>query len=289
MKKTDFLTSWQQRSEAHLAAFLPDDGSRLTAAMRYALLDGGKRLRAALIYATAADFAVPPQAVDAAVCAVEAIHAYSLIHDDLPAMDDDDLRRGKPSCHKAFGEATAILAGDALNTLAFQWLAESALPADVRLAQIRVLAQAAGYQGMVAGQSLDMAHTGFVADLATLQTIHRGKTGALLTASLHLPALASADYAGHRATLDTLGEHLGQLYQISDDILDATADSATLGKTAGKDAAQEKSTYVALLGLQGSRSEAERHYRAALACCALLPGQGQYLALLLERIYRRSH
>ncbi|MDO4777014.1 MAG: polyprenyl synthetase family protein [Cardiobacteriaceae bacterium] len=289
MTPTDLLPRWQQRSEAQLAAALPDDGSRLTAAMRYALLDGGKRLRAALIHATAADFAVPPEAVDAAVCAVEAIHAYSLIHDDLPAMDDDDLRRGKPSCHKAFDEATAILAGDALNTLAFEWLAASALPADVRLAQIRVLAQAAGYQGMVAGQSLDMAHTGTAADLATLQTIHRGKTGALLAASLHLPALASADYAAHRATLDTLGEHLGLLYQISDDILDATADSQTLGKTAGKDAAQDKTTYISLLGLDASRAEAERHYRAALACCAQLPGQGQHLAALLARIYRRSH
>lgn len=272
--------------EAALAHRLPDDGSRLTQAMRYALLDGGKRLRARLVYAVAHDFSLPIALLDSAACAVEAIHAYSLIHDDLPAMDDDDLRRGKPSCHKAYDEATAILAGDALNTLAFAWLADSPLDAAVRLAQVQTLAQAAGHHGMAGGQSLDMQHTGNAADLAVLQSIHRGKTGALLAAALHLGALAAVDYAAHRATLAHIGEHLGLLYQIRDDIQDATQDSAVLGKTAGKDAAQHKSTYVTLLGLADSRAQAAEHYHAARRHCALLPQQGVHLAALLDVIYQ---
>lgn len=283
------LQQWQQRIESELAQRLPADGSRLSAAMRYGLLGGGKRLRAALVYATAADFGIAREQIDSAACAVEAIHAYSLIHDDLPAMDDDDLRRGKPSCHKAYDEATAILAGDALNTLACAWLADSPLGADIRLKQVAKLTHAAGYQGMVGGQSLDMAHTGKAADIATLQSIHCGKTGALLNACLHLAALAADDYMHYRAPLDELGEHLGLLYQICDDILDATADSATLGKTAGKDAAVHKVTYVSLLGVAESRAMAEMHYRKAHACCRELPQQGAQLGALLEIIYQRRH
>lgn len=275
--------------ETQLDTRLPDDGSLLVRAMRYALLGGGKRLRAALVYAAAQDFGVTRAQADGAACAVEAIHAYSLIHDDLPAMDDDDLRRGKPSCHKAYGEAAAILAGDALNTLAFAWLADGVLPAAVQLAQIRILARAAGQHGMAGGQSLDMQHTGKPADLATLQTIHRGKTGALLTACLHLGALPAPDYAAHAPTLDNIGAHLGLLYQIGDDILDATADSATLGKTAGKDAAQEKTTYISLLGLENSRAQAAHHAGQAQRHCAQLPDGGQHLAALIARIAARRH
>lgn len=283
------LQTLARHIEQQLQQRLPDDGSRLTAAMRYALLDGGKRLRAALTYATAQDLRIERAHIDSAACAIEAIHAYSLIHDDLPAMDDDDLRRGKPSCHKAYDEATAILAGDALNTLAFQWLTASPLPAAIQLAQIRRLAQAAGHHGMAGGQSLDMQHTGAPADLATLQTIHQGKTGALLTASLHLGALPAENYPAHAATLEHLGQHLGLLYQISDDILDASADSATLGKTAGKDAAQAKTTYISLLGLEESRRQARHHYQQARQHCAQLPDGGQHLAQLLERIAQRTH
>lgn len=278
-----------QTLENELHTRLPDDGSRLTQAMRYALLGGGKRLRAALITAAAQDFAVPTAHITAAACAVEAIHAYSLIHDDLPAMDDDDLRRGKPSCHKAYDEATAILAGDALNTLAFQWLADSPLPAAIRIAQIQTLARAAGHHGMAQGQSLDMQHTGAPADLTTLQTIHRGKTGALLAAALHLGAQPSDRYTQYTQTLERIGEHLGLLYQICDDILDASADSATLGKTAGKDAAQGKTTYISLLGIEESRAQAEHHYRQALHHCAQLPEGGENLACLIRQIAKRSH
>ena len=271
--------------EAALDQRLPDDGSRLVSAMRYALLGGGKRLRAVLIHAVARDFALPAENISAAACAVEAIHAYSLIHDDLPAMDDDDLRRGKPSCHKAYDEATAILAGDALNTLAFAWLADSPCHADIRLAQLQTLAEAAGYRGMVGGQSLDMAYTGKAADLATLQGIHHGKTGALLAACLHLGAQAAPDYEAHRATLEIIGSHLGLLYQIRDDILDATADSAALGKTAGKDHAQNKSTYVTLLGLDESRAQAAQHYQQACAHSQHLPQQGKQLKAVIDIIY----
>lgn len=276
-----------QYIENQLQKRLPADGSRLVEAMRYALLGGGKRLRAALIHACALDFGVPAADAEPAACAIEAIHAYSLIHDDLPAMDNDDLRRGKPSCHKAYGEAAAILAGDALNTLAFQWLAESPLPPAVRIAQIRILAQAAGHQGMAGGQSLDMQHTGQTVTLTALQTIHRGKTGALLTACLHLGALPAADYPAHADTLEHIGEHLGLMYQICDDILDNSNNTA-LGKTAGKDAAQGKTTYLTLLGAQESRRHAENHYRTARQRCAALPGQGQHLAALLDTIYRRT-
>ena len=286
---TEPLARYQARIETALSCVLPPAGERLADAMRYATLGGGKRLRAALLYATADDFGVPPDSVDAAACAVEAIHAYSLIHDDLPAMDDDDLRRGRPSTHRAFDEATAILAGDALNTLAFALLAASPLAPAVKLAQIQTLADAAGWAGMIGGQMHDMAATGQTLALPQLQTIHRGKTGALIRAALHLGALPAADCAAHAATLDELGEHLGIAYQIADDILDATADSAILGKTAGKDAAQGKNTYPALLGLDGSRAALAEHSTRAQAAAARLPNGAPHLCALLARIIHRSH
>ena len=257
--------------------------------MRYATLGGGKRLRAALLYATADAFAVPLDTVDAAACAVEAIHAYSLIHDDLPAMDDDDLRRGRASTHRAFDEATAILAGDALNTLAFALLADSPLAPAIKLAQIQTLADAAGWAGMIGGQMRDMAATGRALTLPELQTVHRGKTGALIRAALHLGAQPAADYPAHAATLDTLGEHLGIAYQIADDILDATADSAALGKTAGKDAVQGKNTYPALLGLDESRAALATHSAQADAAAARLPHGAPQLRALLALISARRH
>ena len=286
---TDTLARYQTRSETALTHALPPAGERLADAMRYATLGGGKRLRAALLYATADDFGVPLDSVDAAACAIEAIHAYSLIHDDLPAMDDDDLRRGRPSTHRAFDEATAILAGDALNTLAFALLANSPLPPATRLVQIQTLADAAGWAGMIGGQMSDMAATGKTLTLPQLQVIHRGKTGALIRAALHLGALPATDYAAHAATLDELGEHLGIAYQIADDILDATANSATLGKTAGKDAAQGKNTYPALLGLDESRAIFAEHSARAQAAAARLPNGAPHLCALLARITHRSH
>ena len=286
---TDYLTTCQTRIETVLAQVLPPAGERLADAMRYATLGGGKRLRAALLYATADAFAVPLDTVDAAACAVEAIHAYSLIHDDLPAMDDDDLRRGRASTHRAYDEATAILAGDALNTLAFALLASSPLPPAIKLAQIQTLAAAAGWAGMIGGQMRDMAATGRALTLPELQAVHRGKTGALIRAALHLGAQPAADYAAHAATLDALGEHLGIAYQIADDILDATADSAALGKTAGKDAVQGKNTYPALLGLDESRAALAAHSAQADAVAARLPHGAPQLRALLARISGRNH
>ena len=278
---TDYLTICQTRIEIVLAQALPPAGERLADAMRYATLGGGKRLRAALLYATADAFAVPLDTVDAAACAVEAIHAYSLIH--------DDLRRGRASTHRAFDEATAILAGDALNTLAFALLVDSTLPPAIKLAQIRTLADAAGWAGMIGGQMRDMAATGRALTPPELQAVHRGKTGALIRAALHLGAQPAADYAAHAATLDALGEHLGIAYQITDDILDATADSATLGKTAGKDAAQGKNTYPALLGLDESRAALATHSAQADAAAARLPHGAPQLRALLARISGRNH
>ena len=286
---TDLLTACQIRIEAALAACLPPAGGHLADAMRYAVLSGGKRLRAALVYAAASDFAVPLDAVDAAACALEAIHAYSLIHDDLPAMDDDDLRRGRPSTHKAYGEAAAILAGDALNTLAFRLLATSPLPPAAQTAQIRVLADAAGWDGMAGGQMRDIAATGNRLTLDALQSIHHGKTGALIRAALHCGAIPAADYGHYRAPLDALGSALGIAYQIADDILDATADSATLGKTAGKDAAQGKNTYPALLGLGGARTALATYSAAARTAAAQLPNGAPQLCALLDIIARREN
>ena len=215
--------------------------------------------------------------------------ADAMRYDDLPAMDDDDLRRGRASTHRAFDEATAILAGDALNTLAFALLVDSTLPPAIKLAQIRTLADAAGWAGMIGGQMRDMAATGRALTPPELQAVHRGKTGALIRAALHLGAQPAADYAAHAATLDALGEHLGIAYQIADDILDATADSAALGKTAGKDAVQGKNTYPALLGLDESRAALATHSAQADAAAARLPHGAPQLRALLARISGRNH
>lgn len=283
----DWLRSIQARSEDVLTRLLPPADNRLADAMRYATLNGGKRLRAALVYATASDFAIPLEKVDAAAAALECVHAYSLVHDDLPAMDNDDLRRGKPSCHKAFDEATAILAGDALNTFAFELLTQAPLPSEIISAQVKTLAHAAGPYGMVLGQIYDIAATGAHVSFADLQRIHRHKTGALLKSAVILGALPAADYAANRETLIALGETIGIAYQIIDDILDATEDSATLGKTAGKDAAQEKSTYLSHLGLAGSRKAADEHYAQCLTLLDKLPRATPHLHNLLELIFSR--
>ncbi|UJF23723.1 polyprenyl synthetase family protein [Suttonella sp. R2A3] len=281
------LNAYQQRAEAALEHAVPNDCGQLSEAMRYATLGGGKRLRAALVYACAADFSVSDSDSDPAAAAVEFIHAYSLAHDDLPAMDDDDLRRGKPSLHKAFDEATAILAGDALNTLAFTLLTHAPLPSAIALRQIRRLGEASG--GMIYGQMLDMAHTGQKPDLAAIQHIHTHKTGDLLNACLHLGALPSPDYDAHKQALEAIGKAIGIAYQIADDVLDATVDSAQLGKTAGKDSAQGKNTYPALLGLEASRDEAAKQFDLALERCKQLPNQGAHLAALIALIAKRDH
>ncbi len=277
---------YAERIEAYLTAHLPSQ-SHLTDAMRYATLNGGKRLRAALLYASGELFSIPLSQLDNAAAAIECIHAYSLIHDDLPAMDNDDMRRGKPSCHKAFGEAEAILAGDALNTIAFEFLAHSPLAAEVKIAQILCLAQTAGHAGMIGGQSLDIAHTNQQINYKTLQSIHHQKTGALITAALHLGALPEENYSDYQTTLQHIGEKLGIAYQILDDILDETADSNTLGKTAGKDKAQGKNTYVHLLGIEKSQMIVENLRAEIHEHIQNLPAGN--LHLLIEEIFGRNY
>ena len=252
------VAGWRARSEAVLATLLPSaDASprRLHAAMRHASLGGGKRMRPLLVYATGSAFGADDVALDAPAAAVELIHAYSLVHDDLPAMDDDSLRRGQPTVHVAFDEATAILAGDALQSLAFETLAEARVDASRRITMLRELAVAAGARGMCGGQALDIDATGNAGevDADALQRLHAMKTGALLRASVRLGAIAAGADTAAMAALDRFADALGLAFQIRDDLLDVESDSATLGKTAGKDVAQAKATFPALMGVDASR------------------------------------
>ena len=238
----------------------PFQNTPLVEAMQYGALLGGKRLRPFLVYATGDMFGVSRATLDAPAAAVECIHAYSLMHDDLPAMDDDDLRRGQPTCHIKFGEANAILAGDALQTLAFSILSDAPMPEVPdrdRLAMISELAQASGIAGMCGGQALDLEAEGHQVDLPSLERIHRHKTGALIRAAVRMGAL-SAGEAGRRAlpALDRYAENIGLAFQVQDDILDVVGDTATLGKRQGADQQLGKSTYPALLGLEQARKKA---------------------------------
>ncbi|KLD74326.1 polyprenyl synthetase family protein [Xanthomonas hyacinthi] len=250
---------WRQRVEAGLDAHLPSAATaprRLHAAMRHATLGGGKRMRPLLVYASGALFESDEAQLDAPALAVELIHAYSLVHDDLPAMDDDALRRGRPTVHIAFDEATAILAGDALQSLAFALLAGAdTADAALRVRWLQTLADAAGAAGMCGGQALDIDATGAVQPLADLQRMHALKTGALIRASVRLGALAGGADTAALAQLDAFATALGLAFQVRDDILDIEASSEQLGKTAGKDAAQAKSTYPALLGMDGAKAK----------------------------------
>ncbi|HEY0719811.1 MAG TPA: farnesyl diphosphate synthase [Gammaproteobacteria bacterium] len=272
MELKELLRTYRERIETALDHWLPAEHQkpeRLHRAMRYSTLDGGKRVRAVLVYMAGQLFDVPLRRLDAPACAVEMIHAYSLIHDDLPAMDNDDLRRGKPTCHKAFDDATAILAGDALQALAFEVLARDeameATPTQ-RLKMVTELAQAAGSVGMVGGQAIDMEAVGHTLTLEALQTMHRHKTGALLRASIRLGALSHPGLsAAELERLDTYADAIGLAFQIRDDILDVEADTATLGKPQGSDQARNKPTYTSLLGLEGARQKAHELHTAALA------------------------
>ena len=237
-------------------ALLPESlaPQRLHRAMRYATLDGGKRLRARLVYATGRLFGLSMTQLDSAAAAVEMIHAYSLIHDDLPAMDDDDLRRGKPTVHIAFDEATAILAGDALQALAYETLVRAEWPDAAKLAALRELISASGSRGMCGGQQLDMDAGGKTLTLADLQNVHALKTGMLIKAAIRLPAIVADADSDARAALDAFADDLGLAFQIQDDILDVEASTEQLGKSVGKDAAQAKATYPALLRLDGAKA-----------------------------------
>jgi farnesyl diphosphate synthase len=274
------LARWRQRVEAGLEAALPSADTspqRLHAAMRHAALGGGKRLRPLLVYAAGAAVGADEHRLDAPAVAVELVHAFSLVHDDLPAMDDDALRRGRPTVHVAFDEATAILAGDALQALAFGVLARADAEPALRVAWLDALATASGAAGMCGGQALDMAATGGTLALPELQRLHALKTGALIRCAVRCGALAGGADDATLARLDDYADALGIAFQVRDDILDVEGDSAQLGKTAGKDAAQAKSTYPALLGLDGARQRL--HALAGKTKAALGPLDGRADAL----------
>lgn len=260
--------------------------------MRYAVLGGGKRLRPLLVYAAAHAFGRHDELLDAPACAVEIIHAYSLVHDDLPAMDDDDLRRGRPTCHIVFGEAMAILAGDALQALAFEILA-TATPGEVnvpRLTMLKVLGTACGAEGMAGGQAFDLSAVGTTLTLQELERMHAYKTGALIRASVRLGALAAGcDDPAKLDALDRYAHAVGLAFQVRDDILDVEGDAAVIGKTAGKDAAADKPTFPSIIGMDASRAHLAELIDTALAALAPLGEAGDWLADLARYAVQRTH
>lgn len=289
-----FRARAQARVETTLDALLPAasiEPTKLHEAMRYSALGGGKRIRPLLTYATGEALGIEPTRLDYPACAVELIHAYSLIHDDLPSMDDDDLRRGRPSCHRAFDEATAILAGDALQALAFQALAEApGIEAAQRIAMVEALARASGSRGMVGGQALDLAAEGQRLDVAMLEHIHIHKTGALIRASVQMGLLAHPGIADDQAErLDRYAKCIGLAFQIQDDVLDVEGDTALIGKTVGRDQVLDKATYPALVGLAEAKEMAANLTREAIE--ALEPfGEGAAaLAAIAEALNGRHH
>ncbi len=295
MSANDWLTQYADRVERALDKRLPTSSTEpayLHQAMRYATLDGGKRLRAALVYAAGSTLGATLDALDIPACAVEMVHAYSLIHDDLPCMDDDDLRRGKPTLHRAYDEATAVLAGDALQPLAFELLARdpalNELGVERRLEMIVLLAQASGSFGMAGGQALDLASIGESMTLPALEDCYRRKTGALIAASVQMGALAAKSATpGMIQALAAFGEAIGLAFQIADDILDVESDTATLGKQAGADEARGKPTYPSVIGLAAAKAEAERLHQRALESLHPLGDNGQPLAAIADYLLAR--
>jgi geranylgeranyl diphosphate synthase, type II len=290
------MVAWRERNEAQLARQLTpaDPGTpRLIDAMRYSTLGGGKRLRPVLVYATGEALGASPALLDDAAVAVEMIHAYSLIHDDLPAMDDDDLRRGRPTCHKAFDEGTAVLAGDALQALAFDVLAgdeRSAVPAAARLQQVQVLARGIGTAGMAGGQAIDLEAVGRTLDATQIEAMHRRKTGALIQASVLLGAIAAGITRGSDyLALERYGAELGLAFQIQDDVLDVAGETAALGKTAGADAARGKPTYPSLFGLERAAAMAREHRDAAVKALGALALRAPELVWLADMVVERDH
>ncbi len=292
------ISDYQQRIERALDRYLSEHDpatARLREAMRYSVLGGGKRLRPILVYLAGEAFGTPLQRLDAPAAAVELIHAYSLIHDDLPAMDDDDLRRGRPSCHRAFDEGTAILAGDALQALAFEALAQPAVAADARLgAEERVLmlatlARAIGTQGMAGGQPIDLEAIGRPLSPEAIELMHRRKTGALIQASVELGAIAAGlAHQPQRAALRAFGSEIGLAFQIQDDILDVTGETSVIGKKQGADAALGKPTYPSVFGLEVARERAMRHRDQALAALDGLGAAAVPLRALAHYVVARA-
>lgn len=291
-----YLSACQNRIERALDARLPSENilpQTLHQAMRYSVLDGGKRTRPLLTYATGQALGLSEEILDAPACAVEFIHVYSLIHDDLPAMDNDDLRRGKPTCHKAFDDATAILAGDALQALAFEILAtdpDIKVNAEARLKMIHCLTRASGSQGMVGGQAIDLGSVGTKLTLPELENMHIHKTGALIRASVNLAALSKPDLDPAIAKqLDHYAKCIGLSFQVKDDILDIESDTATLGKTQGKDNDNDKPTYPALLGMAGAKQKAQELHEQAVASLSSFGKEADLLRDLSLYIIERSH
>ena len=291
----EWVASKQQRIEDLLELCLPPASTaptNLHSAMRYSTLDGGKRIRALLCYAAAELTDCELQIADAAACAVELIHANSLVHDDMPCMDNDDLRRGKPSCHKQFDDATALLVGDALQTMAFEVISDAKLYSNSKLTAyqqmrlVNLLAKATGSTGMAGGQGIDLASVGKTLSQAELQTMHQMKTGALIQASILLGAIGANDT--QLLAIRDFANAVGLAFQVVDDILDVEADSDTLGKTAGKDADSNKPTYVSILGLSAAKQHAKMLYEQAISALAPLGNKAQRLRELAGFITQRS-
>jgi geranylgeranyl pyrophosphate synthase len=292
------LMQWRERCERYLESCLASSDvatARLLEAMRYSVLGGGKRLRPVLVYSTGSALGASLERLDAAAAAVELIHVYSLVHDDLPAMDDDDLRRGRPTCHKAYDEGTAVLVGDALQALAFEVLARdhpgaaAALDAQQRLQQLAVLSHGIGTTGMAGGQAIDLAAAGKPLAAAALEEMHRRKTGALIRASVLLGAIGAGTVAGPEYdALAQYGAQLGLAFQIQDDVLDVAGDAVQLGKATGADAARGKPTYPSVHGLEESRRLARGHRDAAIDAAMKLGERGADLVRLARFVVDRS-
>jgi geranylgeranyl pyrophosphate synthase len=299
---SEFLLASKEQVDRQLAGFAADQAmaspcfaealAAITRASQYALTNSGKRIRPVMVYAAAraAGREGTGTDLDHIACAVEIVHSYSLVHDDLPAMDDDDLRRGKPSLHVAYDEATAILVGDGLQSRAFELLAEApGLSAEQRIAMVRVMAKAVGSAGMVGGQYIDIQATDTALSLEQLQTMHSLKTGALIRASLAVGGIAAEASQEQLSALDEYGRHIGLAFQVIDDILDVESDTETLGKTQGKDAEANKPTYVKLLGLDGAKTEAQRLLQAALEALNSFGASADHLRDLARYIVERDH
>jgi len=288
-----FAKTCRDRVDHALNTHLPlqDDPTQLRTAMRYSLFNGGKRVRPTLAYAAA--LAIQPNInladIDVIACALECLHSYSLVHDDLPAMDDDDLRRGKPTCHIAFNEATAILAGDGLQTLAFELLANSPFPPVVQIQLIRQLAQGSGIDGMVLGQAIDLAAVDQALSLDQLETMHRHKTGALIRSSVNMGAIAAGAGDQQLHLLDDYAAAIGLAFQVQDDILDVIADTTTLGKQQGADIARNKPTYVSLLGLETAQAKARSLQQQALDALTSFGASADPLRQLANYIVERTN
>lgn len=286
-----WMNAVQESVEQSLSVYLPPASQlpeRLHDAMRYAVLDGGKRVRPLLVFAAGELFNADAEMLARAAVAVEMVHAYSLVHDDMPCMDDDALRRGKPTVHVKYDQATALLVGDALQAQAFLVLSEGAGDPARKLELVRMLAHAAGSVGMCGGQAIDLASVGVALSLPELEQMHRLKTGALLRASVLLGAASGQTLnVAESDALNVYASAIGLAFQVVDDVLDATADSTTLGKTAGKDAADNKPTYVSILGLEASRTLAEKLRNDAHAALAPFTDKAQRLRELADLIVQR--